>query len=183
MKFHETVMAGVYVIEQTPMRDDRGLFVRTFCAETFRSRGLADVFVQTNHTVTARRGTIRGLHYQRPPAGEAKLFRCVRGAVQDVVVDLRRGSPTFLRFHSVVLTDRNLRMVYAAPGCAHGFQALEDGVEVTYQVSAPYTPTLEGCLRYNDPLVNVAWMVPEVIVSEKDANCPLLTPDFRGVAL
>jgi len=181
MKFHETALRGAFVIDLTPIRDERGLFARTFCAQTFQERGLAEVFVQTNHSVTARRGTIRGLHYQLPPAVEAKLVRCVRGSVQDVMVDLRKGSPTFLGWHAEVLTDRNLRMVYVPAGFAHGYQALEDASEVTYQSSAFYTPRLEKCLRYDDPRVKISWMAPEVIVSAKDANSLLLSPDFPGV--
>jgi dTDP-4-dehydrorhamnose 3,5-epimerase len=183
MKFQETALRGAFVIDLTPVRDHRGFFARTFCARTFRQRGLADVFVQTNHSATGRRGTIRGLHYQRPPAGEAKLVRCVRGSVQDVMVDLRKGSPTFLGWHSEVLSEGNLRMVYVPAGFAHGYQALQDASEVTYQSSAFYTPDLEGALRYNDPRVNIVWQVPEVIVSAKDASCPLISPDFAGVEL
>jgi dTDP-4-dehydrorhamnose 3,5-epimerase len=183
MKFHAIPLGGAYVIELAPIRDDRGEFMRTSCARTFREMGLPDSFVQVNQTRTARRGTIRGLHYQAPPAAEAKLIHCLRGAIQDMMVDLRRGSATFLQWHSEVLTDDNLRMVYVPPGFAHGFQALTDGCEATYQVSAFYTPRLEGGVRYNDPRVNAAWLVPEVIVSAKDANCPLLPPDFRGLDL
>jgi dTDP-4-dehydrorhamnose 3,5-epimerase len=183
MKFRETALSGAFVIDLSPIRDERGWFARTFCALTFQDRGLAHVFLQTNHSVTARRGTIRGLHYQLPPAAEAKLVRCVRGSVQDVMVDLREGLPSFLQWHGEVLTDQNLRMVYVPAGFAHGYQALETGSEVTYQSSSVYTPALERCLRYADPRVNIAWMVSEVIVSAKDANCPLLSADFRGVAL
>jgi dTDP-4-dehydrorhamnose 3,5-epimerase len=183
MTFQETALPGAFVIDVSPVRDDRGVFARTFCSRTFRDRRLADVFVQTNHVVTARRGTIRGLHYQLPPAAEAKLIRCVRGAIQDVMVDLRRGSPTFLQWHSEVLSGNNLRMVYVPAGFAHGFQTLEDGAVATYQVSAPYTPERERAVRYDDPAVNVAWLVPEVIVSAKDANWPLLAANFPGVEL
>jgi dTDP-4-dehydrorhamnose 3,5-epimerase len=183
MKFHKTALLGAFVIELAPFRDDRGLFARTFCARTFREHGLIDAFVQTNYSTTARRGTIRGLHYQRPPAAEAKLVQCVRGAVQDVMVDVRHGSPTFLRYHSEVLTPGGLRLAYVPPGFAHGYQALEDGSEVSYQASAFYTPGLEGCLRYNDPRVNIAWEVAGAIVSAKDADCPLLDANFAGVAL
>jgi dTDP-4-dehydrorhamnose 3,5-epimerase len=183
MRFQETALRGAFVIDLTSIRDDRGLFARTFCARTFREKGLADLFVQTNHSVTARRGTIRGLHYQLPPAGEAKLVRCVRGSVQDVMVDLRQGSPTLLRWHSEVLSESNLRMIYVPAGFAHGYQALEDASEVTYQSSAFYTPGLEGSVRYSDPRVNISWIVHEVTVSAKDANCPLLSPDFPGVEL
>jgi dTDP-4-dehydrorhamnose 3,5-epimerase len=181
MKFHETALRGAFVIELSPFRDDRGEFARVFCSRTFREMGLVESFVQTNHVRTARRGTIRGLHYQAPPAAEAKLIRCVRGSIQDVIVDLRRGSPTFLCWHSEVLTYDNRRMVYSPPGFAHGFQALEPDSEATYQVSAYYTPRLEGCVRYNDPRVSVEWLVPDVTVSSKDAECPLLPPDFRGL--
>jgi dTDP-4-dehydrorhamnose 3,5-epimerase len=183
MKFQETALKGAFVVDLSPFRDDRGQFARTFCMRAFREMGLAEVFVQTNHVRTARRGTIRGLHYQAPPAAEAKLVRCVRGAIQDVMIDLRRGSPTFLRWHSEVLSEENQRMVYAPPGFAHGFQTLEADSEATYQVSAFYTPRLEGCVRYDDPLVKVQWMVPEAILSPKDAGCPLLTPEFRGLEL
>jgi dTDP-4-dehydrorhamnose 3,5-epimerase len=181
MRFQETALHGAFLIELTPYRDDRGLFARTFCAQTFREKGLVDTFVQTNHVKTARRGTIRGLHYQAPPAPEAKIVRCVRGAVQDVMVDLRRGSPTFLHWHSEVLTDRNLLLVYAPAGFAHGYQSLEEGTEVTYQSSALYTPGLEGGVRFNDPLLKISWMVSEAILSAKDANWPLLTTNFKGV--
>ena len=183
MKFYETALRGAFAIEQTPFRDDRGEFTRAFCRRIFHEMGLIDDFVQTNQVRTTRRGTIRGLHYQTPPSAEAKLFRCVRGSVQDVMVDLRRGSPTFLRWHSEVLNEDNLRMVYCPPGFAHGFQTLESCCDVTYQVSAYYTPHLEGCIRYNDPLINVQWMASDVLVSSKDANCPLLTSDFRGLEI
>jgi dTDP-4-dehydrorhamnose 3,5-epimerase len=181
MKFEETALPGAFIIEQSPFRDERGEFARTFCMRTFQEKGLIGVFVQTNHVRTVRRGTIRGLHFQAPPAAEAKLIRCVRGAIQDVMVDLRRGSPTFLRWHSEVLTPDNLRMIYCPPGFAHGFQTLEAESEATYQVSAFYTPHLEGCIRYNDPLLDVAWAVPDVTVSPKDAGCPFLTSDFGGL--
>src|SRR5262249_25933694 len=179
--FHETALRGAFVIELALIRDDRGEFMRTFCARTLAERGLCSVFVQTNQSRTARRGTIRGLHYQAPPVAEAKLLRCVHAAVQGVMVDLRRRSPTFLRWHAEVLTGHDARAVYVPPGFAHGFQTLEDDSEVIYQASAFYTPSAEGCVRYNDPLVNVRWPVAEVILSNKDANCPLLTPDFRGL--
>lgn len=181
MKFIPLRLAGAYVIDVTAVEDERGYFARTFCARAFRDQGLIDAFVQTNHARTARRGTIRGLHYQGPPAREAKLVRCVGGAVQDVMVDVRRGSPTFLHWHAEVLTDRNRRLVYVPPGFAHGYQALADDAEVTYQVSAFYEPELEGRIRYDDPRVGVAWLVPEVIVSPKDAATPWLGAAYTGV--
>jgi dTDP-4-dehydrorhamnose 3,5-epimerase len=139
--------------------------------------------VQTNQSASRRAGTIRGLHYQKPPHAEAKLVRCLRGAIQDVMVDLRHGSPTFLRWHAEILTAEMLRMVYVPEGFAHGFQALQDDTEVTYQSSSYYAPESEGCVRYNDPLVGIAWEIEEVIVSRKDATSPLLEPEFQGVRL
>lgn len=183
MIFHETLLKGAYVVELSPLQDERGCFARVFCARTFREHGLVETWVQANQSLSLRRGTIRGLHYQRAPAAEAKLLRCIRGAVQDVMVDLRKGSPTFRRWHSEVLTDSNGRMVYVPQGFAHGFQALEDRSEVTYQASAFYTPHLEGCVRYNDPLLNIAWLVSEAIVSPKDASTPFLSEDFPGLEL
>jgi dTDP-4-dehydrorhamnose 3,5-epimerase len=183
MKFIESPLAGAFLIEQSPLSDERGYFARTFCAREFRAHGLIDQYVQTNHSLTRQLGTIRGLHYQVPPHAEAKLVRCVRGAVQDVIVDLRRGSTSFLRWHSEVLTDRNFRMIYAPPGFAHGFQALTDDAEVTYQSSAFYAPEHERQVRFDDPRVRIIWMVPEVNVSAKDASCPDLPADFEGLTL
>ena len=171
VKRHETPIAGAYVIELAPRSDERGFFARTFCARTFLEWGLEAVFVQTNCSRSHKRGTIRGLHYQHPPAAEAKLVRCTRGKIQDVFIDLRRDSPTFLKSHSEVVTDSDHRMVYVPPGCAHGYQALEDGCEVTYQASAYYTPDLEGCVRYDEPRFGIRWLVPEVIEGTSPYFC------------
>lgn len=183
MKFRPLPLAGAYLIEYEPRRDDRGFFARVFCAETFSKQGLVDRFVQTNHSMSLRRGIIRGLHYQRPPRAEAKLLRCLRGAVQDVMVDLRRVSPTFLQWHSEVLRADDLKAVYVPPGFAHGYQALDDNSAVTYDASAPYTPELESAIRYDDPRLQIKWEVSEVIVSPKDATTPHLPADFAGVDL
>ena len=183
VKKHETSVAGAYLIELTLRSDERGFFARTFCAQSFRDWGLEDVFVQTNCSRSHKRGTIRGLHYQLPPAAEAKLVRCTRGKIQDVLVDLRRDSPTFLQAHQEVISDSDHRMVYVPAGCAHGYQSLEDGCEITYQASAFYTPNLERCVRYDDPRFHIRWLVPEVIVSPKDAGIPDLPSDFSGILL
>jgi dTDP-4-dehydrorhamnose 3,5-epimerase len=182
VNFLPTPLAGAYVLEQTALRDERGYFARVFCGREFAERGLCTRFVQTNHSLSLRRGTIRGLHYQLEPAAEVKLFRCIRGAVQDVMVDLRQGSPTFLRWHAEVLTEDNLKMVYVPAGFAHGFQALADGSAVTYQSSSYYSPGCERGVRYDDPLLGIAWQVPEVIVSPKDLAWPGLDARFLGVA-
>jgi dTDP-4-dehydrorhamnose 3,5-epimerase len=183
MKLTPLPLTGAYLIEPTPITDERGQFSRLFCARIFGEFGLCDRFVQTNQSVSRRAGTIRGLHYQKPPHAEAKLVRCLRGAIQDVMVDLRRGSPTFLGWHAELLTAGSPKMVYVPEGFAHGFQALEDDTEVTYQASSYYAPGHEGWVRYDDPLVGISWPIREVIVSRKDATSPLLDPAFEGVRL
>ncbi len=183
MKFHPLPLAGSFVIEYEPRCDERGFFARVFCSESFRKQGLVDRFVQTNHSMSLRRGIVRGLHYQHPPHAEAKLLRCLRGSVQDVMVDLRRNSPTFLQWHAVVLRADELKAVYIAPGFAHGYQALEDGSAVSYDVSAAYMPELEGAIRFDDPRLRIKWEIPDVIVSRKDTSTPYLADDFAGVQL
>jgi dTDP-4-dehydrorhamnose 3,5-epimerase len=183
VNFHPTPLAGAYVLEPVALRDVRGYFARVFCERTFGERGLCTRFVQANHSLSLRRGTIRGLHYQLPPHAEVKLFRCIRGAVHDVMVDLRRGSPTFLRWHAEVLSEENLKLVYVPAGFAHGFQALADGSAVTYQASSYYSPAHERGVRYNDPLLGIAWQEPEAIVSPKDLAWSNLDSRFTGVAL
>ena len=183
MNFIPTKLAGAFVLEQMAVRDQRGCFARIFCEREFGGQGLCTRFAQTNYSLSLRRGIIRGLHYQLPPSAEVKLFRCCRGAVQDVMVDLRQGSPTFLRWHAEVLTEDNGKMVYVPQGFAHGFQALEDGSAVTYQSSTSYSPAHERGARYNDPLLKIEWQVPEATVSPKDLAWPDLTASFTGVAL
>lgn len=176
MKFLPTPLPGAYVIEPTPLRDERGGFMRVFCACEFGTRGLCEHFVQVNHSWSTRRGTIRGLHYQLSPFAEVKVLRCIRGAVQDVMVDLRRNSPTFLHWHSEVLSEENGKLVYVPEGFAHGFQALVDGAAVTYQSSVPYSPSHERGVRYNDPLLSIVWQVTDVILSPKDIGWPDVDP-------
>lgn len=183
MKFVETPLIGAFVIEPTPRIDERGSFGRVFCAETFRQHELCDQFVQANHTQTQQAGTIRGLHYQLPPAAEIKLLRCVRGEIYDVIVDLRKDSPTFLKWHGVELNDQNRKMIYVPRGFAHGFQSLTDGCEVTYQSSAAYSPDQERQIRFDDPNIGIEWKKLDVILSPKDAATPHLNANFSGVEL
>lgn len=183
MTFLELPLAGAFRIEPKILADARGSFLRVFCERTFRERGLLHRFPQANHSVSARRGIVRGLHYQLPPFAEAKLIRCVKGEIQDVLVDLRKGSPTFLCWHSELLSQDNRRMVYVPRGFAHGFQALTDGAEATYQSSAEYAPAHERLLRHDDPRVGIAWLAQPVLVSDKDRNAPDLPADFEGVDL
>src|SRR4051812_6255573 len=150
MKFTETNIAGVWIVELEPHADDRGLFARTFCADEFAQHGLDATVSQCNVSVTRFAGTIRGLHYQVAPAEETKLVRVVRGAVHDVVVDLRRASPTYLRHLAIELSAQNRRALYIPIDVAHGFQTLVDDTEVEYQMGAPYTPGTDRGLRYDD---------------------------------
>jgi len=181
MKLNATTIAGVWEVETAPHRDERGSLTRLFCADAFAPavRGLR--FVQVNHSITRRRGTIRGLHFQRPPAAEWKLIRCLRGRVFDVAVDLRAGSPTFGRSHVVLLSADNQRQILIPPGCAHGFQTLADDTELLYQHSAAYDPALEDGVRHDDPRLAIAWPEPAASVSPRDLGFRPLDGRFEGV--
>lgn len=177
-----TDINGVAVLGSVRRGDDRGSFMRMFCAQSLRDGGLAGFTpVQINHSVTVQRGTVRGLHYQSTPALEGKIVRCLRGRIFDVAVDLRQGSPTYLRHTVVELSADNNRALYIAPGCAHGFQSLSDDCEMVYLHSAPYAPEHEGGIRYNDPTLAINWPLPVTVLSARDTALPLITPDFTGV--
>jgi dTDP-4-dehydrorhamnose 3,5-epimerase len=183
MKFIETPLAEAYVIELEPFQDERGMFARTFCQNEFEKIGFDKPIVQINHSVTRQKGAIRGMHYQRPPACEIKIVRCVQGRVFDVMVDIRAGSPTFLKWYGVELTQDNLRMFYIPEGFAHGFQACTDNAELIYFVSAFYTPELERGLRFDDPAIAINWPLPVGEMSAKDNRCPLINSSFSGIEL
>lgn len=174
MKFIGTKLAGAFIVEPEPLEDARGFFARTFCAREFREQGLADVFVQCNIALSRNQGTVRGLHYQRPPACEVKLVRCTTGALYDVIVDLRPDSPTYLQYLGVELTARNRRALYVPEMFAHGMQTMEPDTEVFYQISNYYEPEAATGLRYSDPKLGIHWPLPVSIVSERDAKWPLL---------
>jgi dTDP-4-dehydrorhamnose 3,5-epimerase len=180
MKFIETPLPGAYVIELEPIRDERGLFTRTFCQEEFGQIGFHKQIVQINHSVTRKRGTIRGMHYQHPPACEAKLIRCIHGGVFDVMVNLRADSPTFLHHYGVELSKNNMRMVFIPEGFAHGFQTLTDETELIYHHSAFYSHKCEHGLRYDDPALAIHWPLPAGAVSLKDQSHPLIDDRFKG---
>ncbi len=174
MRFQETVIPGVFHVELEPRRDERGSFTRTFCAEEFERHGLASTFVQANSGFSVSRGTLRGLHYQLAPAAEAKTVRCVRGAVFDVVVDLRPGSPAHLSWFGVELRAGEPFLVYLPEGCAHGYLTLEDETEVAYQTSAPYAPDAERGINFAEPRLGIDWPAPIVVVSDRDRAWPFL---------
>ena len=181
MKFHATPIDGLWEVETAPHRDERGSLTRLFCAEAFASRFPGLRFVQVNHSITRRRGTIRGLHFQRPPVAEWKLIRCLRGRVFDVAVDLRAGSPTFGRWHGVELSQDNQREILIPPGCAHGFQTLVDDSELLYQHSEPYKPGCEDGVRHDDPRLAIAWPEAEAELSPRDRAFSPIDAAFAAI--
>lgn len=178
----DTAIAGVRVVERTALGDARGSLTRLFCARELQQAGWPDPIAQINHSRTTARGSIRGLHYQRPPAAERKLVNCIRGEVFDVVVDLRRGSPTFLRWHGELLSAGNGRALLIPQGCAHGFQSLCDEAELIYLHSAFYAPELESGISPFDPRLAIAWPLPVTAISDRDAGHPPLSPAFDGIS-
>ena len=174
MIFHTTSLKDAYVIELEKRGDDRGFFARTMCREEFAAHGLDTDYVQQNTSFSARKGTLRGMHYQLAPHAEAKLVRCIKGALVDVIVDLRRGSPSYMKHERFELDEENRRQLYVPRGFAHAFQTVSDNTEVSYLASAAYAPSAERGLRYNDPALGIAWPLPVTVISDKDASWPLL---------
>jgi dTDP-4-dehydrorhamnose 3,5-epimerase len=173
LKISETSLPGVLLIEPKVFSDDRGFFMETYRADMFRPLGLEDrVFVQDNHSRSAR-GVLRGLHYQEPNA-QGKLVRCTRGAIFDVAVDIRRGSPSFGRWFGLELSDANKRMLWIPPGFAHGFCALEDNSDLVYKCTSLYDAASDRSILWNDPAIGIEWPIPEPVLSAKDANAPRL---------
>ncbi|MGH7307136.1 MAG: dTDP-4-dehydrorhamnose 3,5-epimerase [Candidatus Rokuibacteriota bacterium] len=176
MRFIATELAGAYVVEPERLEDERGFLARTFCRREFAAHGLNPDLVQCSLSYNARAGTLRGLHYQAAPHQEAKLVRCTRGAIYDVVVDLRRGSPTFRRWTAVELSADNRLMLYVPEGCAHGFQTLCEATEVLYQMSAFHQPDAARGVRWDDPAFRIDWPSAERVISKRDRHYP----DFQG---
>ena len=181
MIFKSTALEGLFIVELTPMIDQRGWFARTFCKNEFEKIGFKKELVQINHSFTTKKGTLRGMHYQLPPHSEAKLIRCIAGAVYDVAIDLRKDSPTFLKWFGVELSAENKKMILIPEGFAHGFQTLSGDSELIYHHSEFYTPDSEGAVRYDDPRVNIQWPLEVLNISEKDLIRPYLTTDFKGI--
>ena len=181
MKFVEQSLKGVYLIDLDIFSDNRGSFARTFCKNEFNNIGHHKEWVQLNQSWNTIKGTIRGMHYQTPPFKEIKLIRCIKGAVLDVVIDIRAGSPTFLKHFTVELNEQNRKMIYVPEGFAHGFQTLTDNAELLYHHSEFYVPNSEGGLRYNDPTLGINWPLPVSLISERDLSHPLIDINFKGV--
>jgi dTDP-4-dehydrorhamnose 3,5-epimerase len=179
MRFEQTPLPGAWLIELDLLGDERGWFARTFDAAEFVERGMNPAVVQCNASFNARRGTLRGMHYQAEPHGESKLVRCVRGAIFDVAVDLRASSPTLCRWHGVELSAENRRAFYIPAGLAHGFQTLTDDAELLYQMGDPYVPESAHGVRFDDPAFDIDWppvRAGERIVSERDRAFPDFQP-------
>ena len=174
MKFTETKLAGAFIIDLEPRGDERGFFARSFCQKEFEAHGLKPLIAQANISFNYRKGTVRGLHFQFPQAAETKFVRCSRGAIVDVIVDLRPESPTYLQHVAVELTAENRRGLYVPERFAHGYQVLEANTETTYQVGEFYTPAAESGLRYSDPRLAIQWPLPATDMSDKDQRWPLL---------
>jgi dTDP-4-dehydrorhamnose 3,5-epimerase len=174
VRFVPTSLAGAFIVEPEPFTDERGVFARTFCAREFNDHGLVATFVQCNTSWNARKGTLRGMHFQRAPASEVKLVRCTAGSLVDVIVDLRMGSPTYLQHAAVELSAASRRALYIPEMFAHGFQTLEDDTEVSYQMSEFYTPELGMGLRWDDPRLGIRWPLEVTTMSDKDRSWPLL---------
>jgi dTDP-4-dehydrorhamnose 3,5-epimerase len=168
MIFTETKLKGAFVVDVERKHDERGFFARAFCQSEFSSHGLNGTIAQANIASNLRKGTIRGMHFQYPPAAETKFVRCTRGAILDIIVDLRPESPTYLEHVSVDLSEENMRGLYVPERFAHGYQVLLDGTDTSYQVGEFYAPQLEGGLRYDDPDLGLHWPLPATVVSPKD---------------
>lgn len=181
MKITDTKITGVKIVETTARADDRGSFMRAFCARELAPVLGDRIIVQINHSRTTKVGAIRGLHFQKQPHAEMKMIRCLQGRIFDVAVDLRQGSPTFLQWHAEELTPGNMKMMAIPEGCAHGFQVLESETELLYLHTAYYEPSSEGGIHYADPRVNIKWPLAATDFSERDASHPFLDDQFTGI--
>jgi dTDP-4-dehydrorhamnose 3,5-epimerase len=181
VKFHPTPLKDAYTIELEKRGDERGFFARFFCQKEFSAAGLLTQFVQVNNSLSAKKGTLRGLHYQLAPAAEVKVVRCIRGALFDVIIDIRPDSPTFGKWFGAELNDENRLMMYVPRGFAHAILTLRDDTEALYLVSDFYSPENERGVRWNDPHFKVEWPIEPNDISPKDAAWPNFDPAFHGI--
>jgi dTDP-4-dehydrorhamnose 3,5-epimerase len=181
LNFTATQIPGCYLIDPEIKADHRGWFTRTFCSNEFSETGFTKHWLQINHSMNLKKGTWRGLHYQQHPFTEAKLVRCIRGAIADVVVDLRRGSTSFLKHIIIELSAENKRMIFIPEGCAHGFLTVTDNTELIYHHSAVYTAAAECGIHYADPALNIQLPDPVMVISDRDKNFSHLPTNFTGL--
>ena len=183
MKILESPFKNAFVLQVEPYVDHRGKFARIFCQNDLKQIGHYKQIVQINHSLTKKKGAIRGMHFQYPPKAEIKMVKCLRGSVFDVIVDLRRDSHTILQWYGEILSDDNFKMMYVPEGFAHGFQTLEENTELLYLHTEFYSPEHEGGLAYNDPMLSIEWPLETTEISEKDQEYPLLSEAFEGIFL
>jgi len=183
LKFIETHLKGAFIIEPEPSEDQRGIFTRIFCENEFKEIYHSTKLVQINHSLTNRKGALRGMHYQNPPMTEIKMVKCLRGSVYDVIIDLRRGSDTFLKWHGENLSCKNKRMLYIPEGFAHGFQTLEPNCEMLYLHTEYYSPDYECAIHFDDPNIGIKWPLDVTELSKRDRNHPLLSKNYKGILL
>ena len=181
--FIPTPLAGLKLVQRKAIEDHRGFLSRFYCADEFRLAGFTKPIAQINHTLTRKKGAMRGLHFQHPPHAETKLVSCLRGEIFDVAVDLRLDSPTFLRWYGDILTAANRKSLLIPEGYAHGFQALREDCELIYLHTAAYHPEAEGALNAADPRLSISWPLPIDDLSERDRSHPFISPDYRGIVL
>ena len=181
MTFIPTSLAGSFVIEPNVFTDDRGWFARFYCKNEFREIGHDKEWVQLNHSVTNKKGTIRGMHFQVNPYREIKMVKCTAGEIYDVIIDLRRDSSTFLKWFGVELSAKNKKMLYIPEGFAHGFQCVADDCELIYHHTEFYTPNSEGGIRFDDPMIDINWPLPVSVISPRDESHPYLDENFIGI--
>ena len=180
-EFYETPLFGLCIIKRKPIADNRGFLTRFFCAQEFEKIGLTKPIVQINHTYTKTKGTVRGMHFQYAPHTETKIVSCIRGEIMDVVVDIRKNSPTFLKWFSILLSEENQTSLYIPDGFAHGFQSLTDNCELFYLHTEMYKASSEGALNVNDPKIGIKWMLPITEQSERARNNSMLNESYIGV--
>lgn len=183
LEVKETELKGVFLIIPIKHKDDRGEFSRLFCCEELFNAGISFQVKQINHSVNCVSGTLRGMHFQYPPRAEAKIVRCVKGRIYDVLVDVRKSSPTYLKWQGFSLSPQSGESLYIPSGFAHGFQSQEENTELLYLHSELYSPGYEGGIRWDDPVVSIDWPSPVTVISERDMNHTLINDEFMGVEL
>jgi dTDP-4-dehydrorhamnose 3,5-epimerase len=181
-EFFSAPFSGLTVIQSKPIEDERGFFSRMFCADEFFMAGLHKPIVQINHSLTRKKGAVRGLHFQYPPHTETKVVNCLQGEIFDVAVDIRQGSPTFLRWYAEILSAANMKSILIPEGFAHGFQTLTEECEVIYLHTACYTPDADGGLNVRDPRLSITWPLRITELSNRDLRCPYIDVKFEGIS-
>ena len=181
MKFTKTKIKDLYLIEPEPFLDDRGMFVRVFCREEFKEINHSKEIVNISHSSTKKKGSIRGMHFQYPPKAEIKIVKCINGSIFDVAIDLRKDSTTFLKYYGEILSADNMKMLYVPEGFAHGFQSLENNIEIIYYTTEFYSPQDEGIVRYDDSKIGIEWPLEITGISDKDKNNAFSSDNFKGI--